>query len=181
MYVMLYIGQPNDFYDKYVGPTITDITCHSEVITITNTLIFMQSLSFYMGNSRRSTRANMGDKASKSQSRPIRSNTTFLVLAITNFNNAFLDYYDKYGAPMSLESAFEEGYHAIEIKAADYWDKITKCQDLDFPLIAGIGGGAHLYKDIHYTDKEGSKPWNITGWIPRQKIWLSQGTFFSNR
>ena len=90
----------------------------------------------------------------------------------------FLEYYDKYGAPMNKENSWEEGYHVVEKKLADYYNKVVEHQ-LDFPLIAGLAGGVHLYKPLH--GEEMDEPWNWTGWIPRQKRWLSQGTFFSNR
>jgi hypothetical protein len=76
---------------------------------------------------------------------------------------------------VSQQGSWEEGYHAVEKKTALFWAKVKELK-LDVPLIAGIGGGAHLYKKYHKT-----KPWNITGWIPQQKLWLSQGKFFSNR
>ncbi len=90
----------------------------------------------------------------------------------------FLEYYDKYGAPMSKEKSWEEGYHVVERKLADYYNTIVD-NKLDFPLIAGMGGGVHLYKQLHGRMED--QPWNWTGWIPRQNRWLSQGTFFSNR
>ena len=79
---------------------------------------------------------------------------------------------------MNKESSWEEGYHAVEKKLADYHNHV-KDKNLTFPLIAGMGGGVHLYKPLH--GRVGDKPWNYTGWIPRQKRWLSQGKFFSNR
>ena len=66
----------------------------------------------------------------------------------------------------------------VEKKLADYCNKVSD-HNLEFPLIAGMGGGVHLYKPLH--GMEDDEPWNITGWIPLQKRWLSQGTFFSNR
>jgi hypothetical protein len=101
---------------------------------------------------------------------------TLLFIIATSL--AIPEYYDKYGAPMNKESSWEEGYHVVEKKLADYCNKIME-HDLEFPLIAGMGGGVHLYKPLH--GEEEDKPWNCTGWIPRQKRWLSQGTFFSNR
>ena len=92
--------------------------------------------------------------------------------------NVFVEYYDKYGAPMNKEKSWEEGYHVVEKKLADYCNKVMD-HNLEFPLIAGVAGGVHLYKPLH--GEEDDKPWNCTGWIPRQKRWLSQGTFFSNR
>ena len=90
----------------------------------------------------------------------------------------FLDYYDKYGAPATREDSWEEGYHVIEKKLAEYYNHV-KDNGLDFPLIAGMAGGVHLYKPLH--GRKGDEPWNITGWIPRQKRWLSQGEFYTNR
>ena len=71
-----------------------------------------------------------------------------------------------------------EGYHVVETKMAEHFNKVFE-NDLDFPLIVGMAGGVHLYKPLHGTEDE--KPWNWTGWIPRQKRWLSEGKFFSNR
>ena len=79
---------------------------------------------------------------------------------------------------MSREKSWDEGYHVIEKKLADYYNHV-KDKKLPFPLIAGMGGGVHLYKPYH--GREGDEPWNCTGWIPRQRRWLSQGKFFSNR
>jgi hypothetical protein len=80
---------------------------------------------------------------------------------------------------MERERSWEEGYHAVEKKLADYCNRIAANEKLDLPLIAGMGGGAHLYKPLH--GRENDEPWNIMGWIPLQRRWLSQGTFFSNR
>ncbi|XP_028408010.1 uncharacterized protein LOC114530615 isoform X2 [Dendronephthya gigantea] len=85
------------------------------------------------------------------------------------------DYYDKYGAPTNKDHSWEEGYHVVERKLYGYYDVVGK-DDMDFPFIAGVGGGAHLYKPIH--DHE---PWNWTGWVPLQKEWCCQGKFFRNR
>ena len=79
---------------------------------------------------------------------------------------------------MNKDNSWEEGYHVVEKKLADYYNKVVDGH-LDFPLIAGMGGGVHLYKPLHGQD--GDETWNWTGWIPRQKRWFSQGTFFSNR
>ena len=79
---------------------------------------------------------------------------------------------------MFKENSWEEGYHVIEKKLAEYCN-IVKDENLSFPLVAGMGGGVHLYK--YYHGKEKDQPWNCTGWIPRQKRWLSEGKFFSNR
>ena len=83
-------------------------------------------------------------------------------------------YYDKYGAPVKKDDSWTEGYHAVELKLADHFNI---CETLRiFPLVAGMGGGAHLYRDHHKV-----KPWNWTGWIPMQHKWLCEGQFFSNR
>jgi hypothetical protein len=71
-----------------------------------------------------------------------------------------------------------EGYHVVEKQLAAHYNNVVD-HKLDFPLVAGMGGRVHLYRSIH--GQESDKPWNWTGWIPRQKRWLSQGTFFSNR
>ena len=87
----------------------------------------------------------------------------------------FAEYYDKYGAPVHKDNSWMEGYHVVEKRLAQHYNVVVD-NKLNLPLVAGMGGGVHLYKTRH-----GSKPWNWTGWIPRQKRWLSQGTFFSNR
>ena len=91
------------------------------------------------------------------------------------FHLLTLDYYDKYGAPVYKDNSWEEGYHVVEKKMAQHYNAVVD-NKLNFPLIAGMGGGVHLYKPMH-----SGEPWNWVGWIPRQKRWLSQGTFFSNR
>ncbi|XP_028403682.1 uncharacterized protein LOC114526311 [Dendronephthya gigantea] len=85
------------------------------------------------------------------------------------------DYYDKYGAPAKKDDSWEEGYHVVEKRLAEHYNTVVD-NKLNFPLVAGMGGGVHIYKTRH-----NEEPWNWTGWIPRQKRWLSQGTFFSNR
>ena len=64
----------------------------------------------------------------------------------------------------------------VEKKLAGINDSVMAIEELDFPVFAGGGGGVHLYKTYH-----NDKPWNWTGWVPLQKRWLCQGTFFSNR
>ena len=84
-------------------------------------------------------------------------------------------YYDKYGAPVVMEDSWMEGYHVVEKTMAEHFNTVDN-DDVDFPLIAGMAGGVHLYKPLHE-----NKPWNWTGWVPLQKKWLCEGTFFSNR
>ena len=76
---------------------------------------------------------------------------------------------------MHKDDSWEEGYHVVEKRLAEHYNAVVD-NKLNFPLVAGMGGGVHLYKTRH-----ADKPWNWTGWIPRQTRWLSQGTFFSNR
>ena len=84
-------------------------------------------------------------------------------------------YYDKYGAPVQMNDSWLEGYHVVERTMAEHFNAVDN-DDVDFPLIAGMAGGVHLYKPLHE-----DKPWNWTGWVPLQKKWLCEGTFFSNR
>ena len=87
----------------------------------------------------------------------------------------YSEYYDKYGAPIDVLDSWQEGYHVIEKLLAKYF-KLCDSGIMDFPLVAGVASGVHLYKPLH-----SDKPWNWTGWIPLQRRWLVQGQFFSNR
>ena len=85
------------------------------------------------------------------------------------------EYYDKYGAPVDILDSWLEGYHVIEKLLSSYFN-LCENEAIDFPLVAGVAGGVHLYKSLH-----SDKPWNWTGWVPLQRKWLSEGKFFSNR
>ena len=85
------------------------------------------------------------------------------------------DFYDQYGAPVDLSDSWLEGYHVIEKMLASYF-KLCDNKIMDFPLVAGVAGGVHLYKPLH-----SEKPWNWTGWVPLQRRWLTEGKFISNR
>ena len=85
------------------------------------------------------------------------------------------EYYDKYGAPVEKNDSWMEGYHVVEKFLGKHFD-ICDNEVMDFPLVAGMAGGVHLYKPLH-----NDKPWNWTGWIPVQRKWLCEGVFFSNR
>ena len=84
-------------------------------------------------------------------------------------------YYDKYGSPIYMQNSWMEGYHAVERTLAEHFDLCIE-EELEFPMVVGMAGGVHLYKPLHE-----NKPWNWTGWVPLQKKWLCEGTFFSNR
>jgi len=70
---------------------------------------------------------------------------------------------DKYGAPISLENYWMEGYHCMDRMLALQLLR-TDNDSIPMPPVAGYVGCAHLYKPG--TD-HGSEPWNWTGWIPR--------------
>lgn len=93
-------------------------------------------------------------------------------------------YYDKYGAPVLAKDAWTEGYFTIEKTLADHFNKCLNTS-VGFPLVAGYGGGSHLYEQLHDEAEESpNKPWNWTGWIPRQAMWISNGSqmyFHKNR
>jgi hypothetical protein len=78
-----------------------------------------------------------------------------------------------------MQNSWQEGYHDIEKRLADHFKTVVD-HHLKFPVVAGMGGGVHIYKPLH-CNKENKEPWNWTGWIPRPKIWLYQGHFFTNR
>ena len=85
-------------------------------------------------------------------------------------------YYDNYGAPVEILKSWSEGYHEIEQYLSKFNFELYNNEIMDFPLVAGVAGGVHLYKSLH-----SDKPWNWTGWVPLQRKWLSEGKFFSNR
>jgi len=80
---------------------------------------------------------------------------------------------DKYGAPISLENYWMEGYHCMDRMLAKQM-LTTDNPSIPMPPVAGYVGCAHLYKPG--TD-HGNEPWNWTGWIPRWQrgiIWDPQ-------
>jgi len=86
-------------------------------------------------------------------------------------------YFDKYGSPVSHESSWSEGYRDIEKQLFLHLDQCANpCNEL--PLLAGFGGGCHLYKPIKHHDNE---PWNVTGWVPLENKWCCEERFFRNR
>ena len=86
-------------------------------------------------------------------------------------------YYDKYGAPVDQHESWSEGYRAVEKELSTHFVKCTN-PSMEQPLIAGYGGGVHLYKPIKNHDTE---PWNITGWIPLESKWVCEAQYFRNR
>jgi len=86
-------------------------------------------------------------------------------------------YVDKYGAPLTARASWQEGYRAIEEELAKHF-KVSANKYSGMPLIAGYGGGVHLYKPIKMHD---DKPWNMTGWIPLESKWCCENKYFRNR
>ena len=86
-------------------------------------------------------------------------------------------YYDKYGAPVDRKESWSEGYRAVEKELGKHFDQCANPKN-ELPLVAGYGGGVHLYKPIQNHDVE---PWNITGWIPLESKWVCEEEYFKNR
>ena len=86
-------------------------------------------------------------------------------------------YFDKYGAPVDRHHSWSEGYRDVEKQLGLHFDQSANPKN-ELPLIAGYGGGVHLYQPIKYHDEE---PWNITGWVPLENKWCCEKNFFRNR
>ena len=61
-------------------------------------------------------------------------------------------FFDKYGAPISLEQFWMEGYHSMDRMLAQHMFSLEN-DHIPFPPVAGYAGTTHLYKvksNIHY-------------------------------
>jgi len=74
-------------------------------------------------------------------------------------------FFDKYGAPISLEQFWMEGYHSMDRMLAQHMFSLEN-DHIPFPPVAGYAGTTHLYK---VGTDHGEAPWNWTGWVPRWK------------
>ena len=54
-------------------------------------------------------------------------------------------FFDKYGAPISLEQFWMEGYHSMDRMLAQHMFSLEN-DHIPFPPVAGYAGTTHLYK-----------------------------------
>jgi len=85
-------------------------------------------------------------------------------------------HYDKYGAPCRLEDSWMEGYHCVEKELGKHFNQCANTET-DFPIVAAMAGGAHLYQPCGHDEK----PWDWTGFVPLHSKWLCNAKFFPNR
>ena len=55
-------------------------------------------------------------------------------------------FFDKYGAPLSIEDYWMEGYHIMDRMLHHHRLKVGNSMGIPFPPVAGYVGTAHLYK-----------------------------------
>ena len=54
-------------------------------------------------------------------------------------------FFDKYGAPISIENFWMEGYHSMDRMLLQHMLRVGN-DKIPFPSVAGYAGTAHLYK-----------------------------------